>query len=151
MGEHNMGFFFVCCIDFVFSILSPNLAYVYPSHWILYAKLTSANRSKRAKSSFRIFTRSWAQYVDEMAVNPTMSAYRMLKGNARKKEFTWLSIMMASKLQKRINGISWSDDLFSPFFSEKRELLSLRSVVKREKFIFYRLLTDAFYLVQASN
>lgn len=40
---------------------------------------TSARRSKRANSSLSIFTRSWAEYVEEMAVNPTMSAYRMLR------------------------------------------------------------------------
>lgn len=52
-----------------------------PSHrmnfWLM-DKLTSASRSKRAKSSLSIFTKSCAQYVDEMAVNPTMSAYKML-------------------------------------------------------------------------
>jgi hypothetical protein len=37
-------------------------------------KFTSANRSNLAKSSFKIFTNSTAGSVDEMAVNPTMSA-----------------------------------------------------------------------------
>lgn len=39
---------------------------------------TSASRSNRANSSFRIATRSCAEYVEEIAVKPTMSAYRML-------------------------------------------------------------------------
>ena len=41
-------------------------------------KFTSANRSKRAKSSFSIFTKSWALYVEDMAVKPTISAYKIL-------------------------------------------------------------------------
>lgn len=41
--------------------------------------LTSDSLSNLANSSLRIFTRSDAEYVDDMAVNPTMSAYSMLK------------------------------------------------------------------------
>jgi len=40
--------------------------------------ITSASLSKRAKSSLSILTKSWALYVEEMAVNPTISAYSML-------------------------------------------------------------------------
>lgn len=43
--------------------------------------LTSASRSNRANSSFSIFTKSCALYVDEIAVKPTMSAQRILKQN----------------------------------------------------------------------
>lgn len=48
---------------------------------------TSASRSNRAKSSFNIFTRSCAEYVDEMAVKPTMSAYRMLECKVREQKW----------------------------------------------------------------
>lgn len=47
-------------------------------------KPTSASLSNRAKSSFNILTKSWAEYVDEIAVNPTISAYKILKRNQRK-------------------------------------------------------------------
>lgn len=40
---------------------------------------TSARRSKRANNSFNIFTKSGAEYFDEIAVNPTMSAYKILR------------------------------------------------------------------------
>lgn len=42
-------------------------------------KLTLANVSKLAKSSLRILTSSEADTVEEIAVNPTMSAKRILE------------------------------------------------------------------------
>lgn len=51
---------------------------------------TSASLSKRAKSSFSIFTRSWALYVEEMAVNPTISAYSMLFVGAKKNIYLYI-------------------------------------------------------------
>lgn len=42
--------------------------------------LTAANLSKRAKSSLRSFTSSWALQDEESWVKPTMSAKRMLRG-----------------------------------------------------------------------
>ncbi|CAG7821577.1 unnamed protein product, partial [Allacma fusca] len=46
---------------------------------IILDTLTSASRSNLAKSSLSILTNSEAEYVEEIAVNPTISAYRMLK------------------------------------------------------------------------
>lgn len=124
---------------------SPNPVALHIEHSL--QKLTSANRSKRAKSSFRIFTRSWAQYVDEMAVNPTMSAYKMLKGNTRKRErkFTWFSIMMARKLLKRIKR-NLMERWFISFLLGKTTFCSQRLLVKRQKFTFYRSLADVFFI-----
>lgn len=42
--------------------------------------LTAASLSKRAKSSLRSFTSSWALQDEESCVKPTMSAKRMLWG-----------------------------------------------------------------------
>jgi hypothetical protein len=41
--------------------------------------LASDSLSNLAKSSLSIFTSSEAEYVEDMAVNPTISAYRMLQ------------------------------------------------------------------------
>lgn len=41
--------------------------------------LTSDNLSNLANNSFNILTNSCAEYVDEIAVNPTISAYKILK------------------------------------------------------------------------
>jgi len=40
--------------------------------------LTSDNLSNLAKSSLSILTSSEAEYVEDIAVNPTISAYRIL-------------------------------------------------------------------------
>lgn len=41
--------------------------------------LTSDSLSNRAKSSLRILTSSDAEYVEDIAVKPTISAYKMLE------------------------------------------------------------------------
>lgn len=46
-------------------------------------ELTAASLSKRAKSSLRSFTSSWALQDEESCVKPTMSAKRMLRGGER--------------------------------------------------------------------
>lgn len=71
---------------------------------------TSARRSKRAKSSFNILTKSWAEYVDEMAVNPTISAYKMLK-QKKWKYFHFLS--------KENNTLEWNEKIHSLIFDGK--------------------------------
>lgn len=48
--------------------------------------LTDASLSKRAKSSLRVMTSSWAVHWDARLVNPSMSAKRMLKQRKDKEQ-----------------------------------------------------------------
>lgn len=55
--------------------------------------MTSASLSKRPNSSFRVFTSSWAERINEREVKPMISANKMLREKMKKrgrgKPFHW--------------------------------------------------------------
>lgn len=99
---------------------------------------TSDSLSNLANNSLRILTKSDAEYVDDMAVNPTMSAYKILKQRRKKCKFGLYVITIFMK-----HGI-WINNKYLPFMiktkkKKKHDIAEENSISFVLEFLFYLL------------